>query len=299
MAFRCVMIENPAYISVKNNQLLIRTEQEHSLPIEDISALLLENRQITITTTALSRLGQCGCAVFTCDESHMPCAVLEPFMQHSRALQMIQRQLSMTEPLKKRLWQSVVQKKIINQAKVLSIAGKAEEAKRIAAMAERVRSGDTDNVEATAAQTYFPDLFGTEFTRADETGINAGLNYGYAILRGCIARMLAVYGFLPAIGIHHRSTLNAFNLADDLIEAYRPLIDLLVFSGICEEDTLTPDKKRYLFNCLNLNILINGKNQNVSYAIEQTVQSLSRSLSEGSLKLALPDLVELQQHRYE
>lgn len=182
---------------------------------------------------------------------------------------------------------------------MLSIAGKAEEAKRIAAMAERVRSGDTDNVEATAAQTYFPDLFGTEFTRADETGINAGLNYGYAILRGCIARMLAVYGFLPAIGIHHRSTLNAFNLADDLIEAYRPLIDLLVFSGICEEDTLTPDKKRYLFNCLNLNILINGKNQNVSYAIEQTVQSLSRSLSEGSLKLALPDLVELQQHRYE
>ena len=112
MAFRNIIVENPAYISLKNDQLLIRTDAEHSVSIEDISVLLLENRQITITTAALSRLGQGGCAVFTCDEKHMPCAVLTSYMQHSREPVVISAQLAMSEPTKKRLWQTVVKKKI-------------------------------------------------------------------------------------------------------------------------------------------------------------------------------------------
>lgn len=278
---------------------MIRTEQERSVPLEEITALLLENRQITITTAALSRLGQCGCAVFSCDETHLPCAVFLPFCQHSRAPQVLRRQLDMSEPFKKRLWQSLVRQKIQNQAACLALAGKEREADTLRAMAARVRSGDPENIEASAAQFYFPILFGNGFTREQEDGRNAALNYGYAILRGCIARSLAVYGFLPALGLHHRSTLNAFNLADDLIEPFRPLIDLMVFSDISEDDELTPEKKHYLFNCLNLNIRSGKQNHSVAYAVERLVQSLSRAILEEKPELTMPELLNLQQHRYE
>lgn len=299
MAFRNIIIENAAHVSLKNSQLVIRTDAEHSVPIEDISALLIENKYSTVTTAALSRLGQCGCAVFVCDDKHMPCAVLEPFAQHSRELRVIKNQLSATEPMKKRLWQSLVVAKIRNQAICLELNGKNEVADSLLGMSERVKSGDTENVEATAAQKYFPALFEYGFTRDFDNGINAALNYGYAILRGCIARSLAAYGFLPALGIHHRSELNAFNLADDLIEPFRPVVDLLVSSAFDSEDELTPDRKRLLFNCLNLDIISGNQHHSVAYAIERLVRSLSASLESGKADLCLPELIELKQHRYE
>ena len=300
MAFRNIVIENPARISVRNRQLVIHTDMEYAVAIEDISALLLESRQSTITTAALSRLGQCGCAVFVCDEKHMPCAVLTAWQQHSRELTVLRGQMEASEPLKKRLWQSIVKAKLSNQAACLRFTGKTDQAKHLQSMANRVHSGDPENVEAAGAQYYFPILFGKDFTRGlDENGYNAGLNYGYAILRGCIARFLAVYGFLPVFGLHHHSTFNAFNLADDLIEPFRPVIDLLVFQNLTEEDELTPPHKRLLFNCLNLDILSGGQHHSVSYAIDRMVQSLIQSLGEGAPKLKLPELLETEQHRYE
>jgi CRISPR-associated protein Cas1 len=167
-------------------------------------------------------------------------------------------------------------------------------------MADRVRSGDPDNVEATAAQAYFPALFSPCFTRQRyEDGINAALNYGYAILRGCAARALAAYGFQPALGLHHRSTLNAFNLADDVMESFRPTVDLLVFRTVADEDELTPRLKQVLFNVLNLDILMENKHHSVSYAMELTVQGLARALEKGEPQLSLPRLLELNQHGYE
>ena len=299
MAFRSIMIESPAQLSLRDGQLVIRTEREHTVPLEDISALLLENNRSTITTAALARLGQCGCAVFLCDEKHIPCAVLTPYQQHSRALAVLRSQLDASEPLKKRLWQSVVKAKIGNQALCLRLAGKEEEAQALFSLAERVRSGDSENAEATAAQLYFPALFGGDFTRSEENGWNAALNYGYAILRGCTARTLSVYGFLPSLGVHHRSTLNAFNLADDLMEPFRPLADLLVHSSMGPEDTLTAERKRMLFNCLNLEMLSGGQRHSVSYAIDREVQSLRRAFEEKQPELTLPILAELKQHSYE
>lgn len=299
MAFRNIIVENPAAVSLRREQLVIHTDREHSVPIEDISALLLENRQTTITTAALSRLGQCGCAVFICDEKHMPCAVLMPYQQHSRGLAVLRLQMSLTEPAKKRLWQSIVKAKIRNQSICLQLTGHSAEADTLLAMAERVRSGDSENVEAVAAQMYFPVLFGAGFTRGEENGINAGLNYGYAVLRGCIARHLAVYGFLPSLGLHHRSTLNAFNLADDLIEPFRPVIDLIVSHSMEEEMELSPPQKRLLFNCLNLDILSGGQHHSVAYAVERLVQSLGRTMEQPEKGLTLPTLLESEQHRYE
>ena len=299
MSFRCIIIENPAHLSVRNEQLIVRTDTEHSLAIEDISALLLENRQSTITTAALSHLGQGGCAVFTCDEKHMPCAVLTPFCQHSRELSVLRSQLDVSEPRKKRLWQEIVREKIRNQAICLQLAGISEKAGALFDMIENVHSGDTGNVEATAAQYYFPTLFGENFTRTEDSGWNAGLNYGYAILRGCVARTLAVYGFQPTLGLHHRSALNAFNLADDLMESLRPLIDLLVIRNIKRDDELISTHKRMLFNCLNLDILSGGQHHSVSYSVERMVQSLGKALAKKETALVLPRLLGVEQHRYE
>ena len=205
----------------------------------------------------------------------------------------------MTEPAKKRLWQSIVKAKILNQAICLYLTGHTSQAEALRAMAERVRSGDSENVEAAAAQFYFPVLFGEGFTRGEDNGVNAGLNYGYAVLRGCIARYLAVYGFLPSLGLHHRSTLNAFNLADDLIEPFRPVVDLLTARSITEDEELSSPQKRLLFNCLNLDILSGKQHHSVSYAIERLVQSLSRSAERPEAGLLLPTLLETEQHRYE
>ncbi len=299
MAFRNLIVESPAALSLRREQLVIRTDAEHTVPVEDISALLLESRQATITTAALSRLGQCGCAVFTCDEKHLPCAVLVPYQQHSRGLSVLRMQMGLSEPAKKRLWQRIVKAKIQNQAICLQLTGHLPQAETLRAMAERVRSGDSENAEAAAAQLYFPALFGAGFTRGEDSGINAGLNYGYAVLRGCIARHLAVYGFLPALGLHHRSTLNAFNLADDLIEPFRPVADLLTARCIDARETLGTPQKQLLFNCLNLDILSGGQHHSVSYAVERLVQSLGRVMERPETPLTLPTLLETAQHRYE
>lgn len=298
MAFRNIIIESPAHISVKNEQLIIKTDGEHSLAVEDISALLLESRQSTVTTAALSLLGQRGCAVFVCDEKHMPCAVLTPFSQHSRQLAVAASQLSAGEVLKKRLWQSIVAAKIKNQAECLRLCGNDGAASGLDAMAASVRSGDAGNTEAAAAR-YFPALFEKGFTRGADNGINAALNYGYAILRGCMARCLAVYGFLPMLGLHHKSELNGFNLADDMMEPFRPVVDLMVTASFPADSELTPTSKRLLFNVLNLDILSGGQRHTVAYAMERSVHSLQRSVNRGENGLILPQLLPPAQHSYE
>ena len=230
----------------------------------------------------------------------MPCAVLTPFANHSRGLAVLRSQLDCSEPRKKRLWQKIVQAKIANQARCLEFCRGKEASGIVSAYAAGVRSGDSGNVEAAAAVKYFPLLFGPEFVRRDEDVLNASLDYGYAILRGCIARYIAVYGLLPVLGLHHRSELNRFNLADDLIEPFRPLVDLMVFS--MEElhgDEFTPDCKKLLFGCLSMEILSGGQRHGVAYAAERLVKSLTRALTDEKADLCLPGLLPLKLHTYE
>ena len=299
MPFRNIVIENPANISVRNSQLIIKTSKEHSLAIEDISSILIESRQSSISVAALSELGKKGCAVYVCDEKHMPCAVLEPFHRYSRELPVLYSQLDMTEPQKKRLWQSIVRGKIMNQGRCLELIGHTTDSTKLYAMSENVKSGDSENTEASAAQIYFRTVFGTDFNRSDDNGINAALNYGYSILRGAIARQIAVYGLNPVIGIHHRSTFNSFNLADDLIEPFRPIVDLLVANHFLAEDDLLPEGKRLLLNTLNLDVLLGGRHFSVGYAIECFVQCFANAISLKSTTLEVPVLLNSQQHLYE
>jgi CRISPR-associated protein Cas1 len=189
--------------------------------------------------------------------------------------------------------------KIKNQALCMKICGYVQ-AESLYKLAEIVQSGDKTNVEGRAAAMYFKILFGRNFTRSFNNVTNACLNYGYAILRGIIAKNLAIYGFEPCIGIFHHSELNNFNLADDLIESYRPVIDLFVAQNVNEDcvsfDTTT---KYSIFNLLNTSINIDEQQHSVFYAIEKTVQSLSACFLYKKEELVLPTLIPLKIHEYE
>ena len=293
MSYRCLMIVNPARIRCRNEQLLIETETVHSVPIEDISAIVIESRQSTVTAAAMAELSQNGVVIYWCDETHLPCGYALPYAQHSRQLGVLRWQLELTQPAKKRMWQQVVTAKIKNQAECLALCGKTQEAAFLFGRAKAVTSGDKDNLEASAAAYYFPALFGEGYTRRGDDTRNAALNYAYAILRGYMARCLAVYGFLPYLGLHHDSELNQFNLADDLMEPFRPVADLYVAANVAEEAALTPALKGALVNLLNVDILSDGQNHSVAYAMERLVQSLRGQA------IQLPQLLEYNQHRYE
>lgn len=301
MAFRNIIIQNEAKLSLKNGQIIIKTETaDASLAIEDIDTLLVENRRTIISTALLGNLAKSGVALFICDEFHMPCAVLQPYLQHSRQYEVTQRQLELSVPAKKQLWKQIVTAKINNQAKCLSLCVKEKGAKELESIAKSVKSGDEGNSEGYAAAKYFPVLFGKGFIRADDDDCrNSWLNYGYAIVRGCVARTLSVYGFFPLYGLQHHSTLNQFNLADDFIEPFRQIVDLFTAKYAAQDSELTPEIKNKLVNLINYDIIVNQKRYTVSYAIEMAVQSFSSVINDKTKSLLLPELTELKQHTYE
>ena len=301
MPFRNLVIQNEASLSLKNKQLRVRTETaDATIPIEDIDTILVENRQTILSTALMGALAQSGVALFICDEYHMPCAVLEPFAQHSRGLEIAQNQLNLTQPAKKQMWKQVVTAKINNQAKCLLLCGMEDSAKELSSIAKHVLSGDEGNAEGHAAAKYFPALFGDGFVRRDgDDARNSWLNYGYAIVRGCVARSLTVYGFLPMFGLQHHSTLNQFNLADDFIEPYRQVVDLFTATNATKDAHLTSAIKPQLVNLMNYDVLLDGKKYTLSYAIERTVQSFSAICAGRSKTLLLPELLPLALHAYE
>ena len=217
--------------------------------------------------------------------------------QHAFAA--FQRQLTLNDEARALLWQAIVRRKIENQADCLRLAGvKHEKYEEIQALADKVEPGDVRNVEATAARKYFTALFGCTFTRADDDVTNAALNYGYAILRSSVAKTLAGYGFNCVLGLHHKSPTNPFNLADDLMEPLRPLVDLLV-DTMCDElfEKLTAENRRELVSLVNLPVRFDGKTMRARYAIDRTVASLTTFLSTGSLDaFKLPTLLKIDRY---
>lgn len=299
MAWRSVVINNPARLTLKHRA--IQVEQDSgtvSVPLEDIATLVIDHPQVTLTNQLLSVCASQQIAVITVGQNHTPNGVLLSFLPHSRALKIMRQQLAMSTPHKKRLWQGLVQQKLRNQAEVLTRHDEADTANRLNSLANRVRSGDPDNCEAQGAQLYFPSLFGRDFTRDHSDLANAALNYGYSIIRSALARALVGYGFLPAFGLHHKNEQNAFNLADDLIEPYRPLVDAMVLT-ICRdaqpEETLDTSTKAQLISLLHKDTprLENGKSLGTSTIlalINATVISLGQRVTDGECNLMLPGL---------
>ncbi len=299
MEFRGIFVANPAQLSLRRNQLVIRQEREVTVPMEDISSLLLESRAITVTTAALEALSQHGVTVYLCDDHHLPSSILLPINHHCRQRKLLGCQMELSKPSQKRLWQQIVMVKLQNQSKCLALAGCAG-AEELLQLAQRVSSGDAENLEGVGAAYYFPQLFGEGFTRGQDCFINAALNYGYAIVRGAVARNLAIYGLEPCLGIHHCNQLNQFNLADDIMEVYRPLVDLYVAAQIAKEnEALTPQVKHELFNITNYMMIQNKERYRCISAIGRCVASFSRVVQKEQTKLELPSLMPLTPYIYE
>jgi len=228
-----------------------------------------------------------------CNERHIPTAALNPLNLYSRQLKQIKNQISETLPHKKKIWQQIVCAKIQNQAKCLKILGK-DGSDKLLTLSKTVKSGDTSNVEGRAAAIYFKALFGNSFTRDEDIAINAALNYGYAIIRAIISRTVSLYGFEPSLGIHHCSELNNFNLSDDIIEPFRPFIDLTVSKSLFDLNEFNTADKAVLLKSINASILMDGKKQSIAYAIEKMVQSYSDCIRTGDTTITLPSLIDLE-----
>lgn len=310
MIKKTLCFSNPAYLSLRDSQLVIKLPEvekadnitedfkrttQVTRPIEDIGVVVLDNKQITITQGALEALLENNCAVITCDSNHMPVGLLLPLVGNTTQNERFRDQLDASLPLRKQLWQQTMQQKIRNQAAVLSKCSEVE-TKCMQVWANDVRSGDPDNYEARAAVYYWKSLFGhvPGFIRARE-GIapNNLLNYGYAILRAVVARSLVGSGLLPTLGIHHHNRYNAYCLADDIMEPYRPYVDCLVYDitehyGVDIE--LSKDIKAELLSIPTLDVVIGGKRSPLMVATAQTTASLYKCFSGELRKIAYPEM---------
>jgi len=297
MVWRSVMISRPARLRREHYSLAIDQEETAFVPFEDIAVIVLNHREITLTHPVLSACGEYGISLFSTGDNHQPNGVFLPFLQHSRATRMLRLQLDIARPAAKQAWAAIVRCKIANQARCLTLA-RVKGAERVESYARRVRSGDAGNCEAMAASYYFPRLFSQGFDRGQDSWINASLDYGYAVLRGAIARGLAAHGLLPSLGLFHGSEQNAFNLADDLIEPFRPIVDLHVARHLPnEERELLPKDKVSLVALLNVDVTMPRGTMSALAAIEQCVESLTRFYESGNAdSLELPMLTGLRQH---
>ena len=310
MIKRTLYFGNPAYLSVKHAQLEIRlpeVEKNNTLPesfkasavkqvpIEDIGVVVLDNRQITITQGALSELLDNNVAVISCDEHRMPVGLMLPLAGNTTQSERFRHQIEASLPLKKQLWQQTIQAKITNQSAVL-LQQRGLECGNMEAWIKQVKSGDSDNLEGRAAAFYWQNLFGDiEGFHRDREGVapNNLLNYGYAILRAVVARSLVGSGLLPTLGIHHHNRYNAYCLADDIMEPYRPFVDKLVVeivdSGI-DVSKLTTEIKSKLLSIPVLDVVINGRRSPLMIAVATTTASLYKCYSGEIRKIAYPTM---------
>jgi len=296
---RTLYFGNPAYLKTSNEQLVIEMQdsgETKQVPIEDIGLLFLDHQQITITQSLLTKLLANNTAVVTCDHKHHPVGMLFSLDGHTLQSQKFQYQTEASAPLKKQLWQQTVIAKIENQAAVLR--QQRQENKTLINYAREVKSGDSDNHEARAAAYYwkriFPDFI--QFTRdPDGDPPNNLLNYGYAILRAIVARSLTGSGLLPTLGIHHRNQYNAYCLADDIMEPYRPFVDLAVCRIIRNNGKfldMTTSMKKSLLEIPVMDTLIEGRKSPLMNAVQRTTASLARCYEGGSRKIIYPALTE-------
>jgi CRISPR-associated protein Cas1 len=296
MIKRTLCFTNPAYLSTQNEQMKIILPQEDNLiktvPIEDIGVIVLENQQITITNALLEKLVQNNVAIINCNQQHLPIGLLMPLNGHSEQSERFKFQVDASLPLKKNLWQQTVQAKITNQAKLLEIKG--IDISNMVHWAKSVTSGDTQNHEARAAAYFWKNIFDLpNFNRHREgKAPNALLNYGYAILRAITARALVSSGMMPTFGIHHRNKYNAYCLADDIMEPYRPYVDALVL-GIVENnfeyEQLNKEIKSILLTIPVIDVIIDGKKSPLMIAMSRTTNSLYECFEGSSRKLIYPE----------
>lgn len=310
MIKKTLCFTNPSYLSMRNDQLVLRLPEvetselsnefkdkaERTIPIEDIGVVILDNRRITITTGLMEALLENNSAVISCDSQSMPVGLMLPLCGNTLQNERFRNQIDASIPLCKQMWQQTVKQKILNQESVLR-RYTSTETRCMKIWANDLKSGDADNTEARAAAYYWRNLFEAkipEFTRQrDGIPPNNLLNYGYAILRAIIARALVSSGLLPTLGIHHHNRYNAYCLADDIMEPYRPYVDEIVINMIGKHsryDILTKELKVDLLGIPTIDVVIEGKKSPLMIAAAQTTASLYKCFSGERRKISYPEM---------
>jgi CRISPR-associated protein Cas1 len=309
MIKRTLYFGNPAYLALNNGQLIVRLpeveksddfsekfkkEAQAKIPVEDIGVVVIDHQQVTITQGLIAALLDKNVALITCDTTHHPTGLFLPLNVNTLQSERFRSQIDSSLPLKKQLWQQTVNAKICNQAQLLK--RKNIPIDNMMNWAENVRSGDPDNYEARAAAYFWKNIFPPtlEFTRArDGVAPNNILNYGYAILRAIVARGLVASGLLPTLGIHHRNKYNAYCLADDIMEPYRPFVDAIVVHIVenAEDYTeLSTSIKKQLLEIPVVDIHIGGERSPLMVGLQRTTASLVKCFDGSSKKIIYPEL---------
>jgi CRISP-associated protein Cas1 len=289
----------PARLCVSYRQLVIEKPElpAASIPIEDIGVLIVDHPAAAYTHAVFTELMAAGAAIILCGRDHHPAGLFLPLDAHSSQTERHRWQAEISQPFRKQAWAAIVRAKIRQQAAVLKRTIGRDEG--LIALAGRVRSGDPDNLEAQAAQRYWKALFGQDFRRdRDGGGANMPLNYGYAVIRAAMARAIVGSGLMPTLGLHHHNRSNPFCLADDLMEPYRPFVDLKVWELSRNQDTFTEldrSVKAALLSLFNETIQIGSRRTPVGLAIHQTTASLARGYETGKVNLDLPASLFLRQ----
>lgn len=268
-----------AIITVSKGFLVIcRKEKEDKIPLDDIESIIINSYGTLISNNAIMRLSELHIPIVHCGKNALPCALTLDYGSNVYRKERINLQISASLPLQKNLWKQVVKAKIKNQSAVLSVLNKKND--DIALLADKVLSGDAKNMESYAARLYWGRLFGRNFKRnPDLEGINSFLNYGYAILRASFCRNITAGGLYPELGIHHTNQKNPFCLADDLMEPFRPYLDLLIIAlDVNDQNTLNPIYKKALIDILNLELQFMGQRNHLRFIITQIINSFLNSL---------------------
>lgn len=272
------------YFHVKNKNICIEKDGKkiESVAFADINSIIVHGKQNSYSEEFLACCASYSIPFTICDEKHMPLGMLLPWYQHTESSIRQEKQINAKLPKKKQAWQKIIKAKVLNQAKLLQLTDNYEESKVLEVMSSHILSGDSTNIEAQAARTYFPALFGTSFIRQDEEeGINALLNYGYTIARSMVARAVVGTGLCPSISIFHSNRVNPFALCDDLVEPIRPFIDKTVQELSKEKEyiCLSPEVKKQLISIITCPVRILNMDYELTKAIEIYVYSYYRFIS--------------------
>jgi CRISP-associated protein Cas1 len=303
MIKRTLYFGNPAYLRCHNEQLKIEipgveilpeSDRTSTIPIEDIGVLILDHSQVTVTHHLIHRLLENNCALVTCDDKHMPMGLMLNLNGNTLQQERFEAQIEASLPLKKQLWSQTIETKILNQSAVLKQRGIKHD--NMLHWADSVKSGDSENHEARAAAYYWQNVFPDElfFSRdPDGPSPNSLLNYGYAILRAITARSLVGSGLIPTLGIHHANRYNAYCLADDIMEPYRPYVDKVVLDIVDKTpqiNDLTKEVKAQLLTIPMLDVTINGQASPLMIGLQQTTASLAKCFLGEARKILYPEM---------
>ena len=290
--WRTLIINSAERIRLKENWIVVETENgEERIPVNELYSLVIDNQMTTLSVGAINALTEYGVHILYCGKKHLPESVILPYNTHYSPLAVVKKQLEWDEAFCDKIWEKVIKAKIRNQANVLKMCGRSNSViQGLLQFADEVQPGDPGNREGLAAKMFFRELYGSAFIRMNDDAINSALNYGYAIVRSSVAKTLCAYGFNPVIGIHHIGRQNPFNLADDLMEPLRPLVDMWVdMNHETLNGELSKYDKRELVNLVNAVMEYDGKNMKVRNAVDKYICNFTGCVNNKStIKFEVP-----------